>query len=212
MYVRCFWQGNHHIYGVYIRFWPTLNICVLQTLKVMYESTLHSCASTCICVLFRPRFGQQLVFIARTAFLRFRLHPRSSPATLWTAFFFARTAFLRFHLHPRSSPATLWTAACIFCKERVPGVLWDPLAASRTCFVSFLYFLSVWHTDPTKQIDAKLNAKSMPKRCQIDAINVISMQACLHQSVPRAQPPICAKTSTTSYLCQNEHSLHSLPK
>jgi hypothetical protein len=25
--IRCFWLGNHHIYGVYKRFWPTLLIC-----------------------------------------------------------------------------------------------------------------------------------------------------------------------------------------
>ena len=25
-YIRCFWQGNHQIYGVYIQFWPTLRI------------------------------------------------------------------------------------------------------------------------------------------------------------------------------------------
>jgi hypothetical protein len=31
VYIRCFWQGIHQIYGVYIRiykrFWPTLHMC-----------------------------------------------------------------------------------------------------------------------------------------------------------------------------------------
>jgi len=27
VYIRYFWQGNHQIYGVYIRFWPTLAMC-----------------------------------------------------------------------------------------------------------------------------------------------------------------------------------------
>jgi len=26
VYIWCFWQGNHQIYGVYIRFWPTLGM------------------------------------------------------------------------------------------------------------------------------------------------------------------------------------------
>jgi hypothetical protein len=28
VYIRYFWQGNHQIYGVYIRFWPTL--CIVE--------------------------------------------------------------------------------------------------------------------------------------------------------------------------------------
>ena len=26
VYIRYFWQGNHHMYGAYIRFWPTLQM------------------------------------------------------------------------------------------------------------------------------------------------------------------------------------------
>jgi hypothetical protein len=28
VYIQYFWLGNHQIYGVYIRFWPTLFVCM----------------------------------------------------------------------------------------------------------------------------------------------------------------------------------------
>ena len=30
VYTRYFWQGNHQVYGVYVRFWPTLMTCEKQ--------------------------------------------------------------------------------------------------------------------------------------------------------------------------------------
>ena len=63
------------------------------------------------------------------------------------------------------------------------------------------------------------NLQSVPKRAQppicakTSTASILCQNEHNLQSVPkRAQPPICAKTSTTSNLCQNEHSLHSVPK
>ena len=48
VYIRYFWQGNHQIYGVYIRFWPTLLICdptpytyTVLRLQLIYDA-VHS--------------------------------------------------------------------------------------------------------------------------------------------------------------------------
>ena len=58
--------------------------------------------------------------------------------------------------------------------------------------------------------DAKL-MQSMLYRCKLASTNLCHEHNL--QSVPkRAQPPICAKTSTASILCQNEHNLQSVPK
>ena len=47
VYIRYFWQGNHQIYGAYIRFWPTLPIPITHyTLPIaltLCQCQMHSC-------------------------------------------------------------------------------------------------------------------------------------------------------------------------
>ena len=59
-YIRYFWQGNHQKYGVYIRFWPTLNIFTRKRARTrltknvfIYGASMHSILSrdlVCRCV------------------------------------------------------------------------------------------------------------------------------------------------------------------
>ena len=61
VHLRYFWQGNHQIYGVYIRFWPTLTISSLSRDK-RAEPRSYKCAGSDTCkkqpfVLCSPRFS-----------------------------------------------------------------------------------------------------------------------------------------------------------
>ena len=85
VYIRYFWQGNHQIYGVYIRIymvygirlWPTLRMCELAlcsvTRTVLLRNSVHCQQSNSGCWTNRGcwiefiGFGKVLVCISKQA-------------------------------------------------------------------------------------------------------------------------------------------------
>jgi hypothetical protein len=59
--IQYFWQGNHHIYGVYIRFWPTLYIRFVYSIFgreiTIYTVYIYGSGQPCI-------YGLYTVFLA----------------------------------------------------------------------------------------------------------------------------------------------------